>query len=85
MHSIDDLGDEWRSESGFSDHVLRRLLTRRERDDALTIITTNLTKRQFAERYGARITSRIAGSGCWVQLEGEDMRVAEKRAKGGDA
>jgi len=71
---LDDLGTEWASASDFSSHVIRELLERREREMSTTLVTTNLSKQQFADRYGTRLVSRLAGSGGWIKIEGEDMR-----------
>lgn len=72
--ALDDLGTEWASASDFSSHVIRELLERRERERNTTIMTTNLSRQDFANRYGTRIVSRIAGAGKWIQISGDDMR-----------
>lgn len=72
--ALDDLGTEWASASDFSAHVIRELLERRERDNSTTLMTTNLSRREFAQRYGTRLVSRLAGAGGWIQIDGKDMR-----------
>lgn len=68
---IDDLGCEPKNEI---DVALAELLDAREgRAEADTIITTNLTKSALAERYDARLVSRLQ-RGELVALRGRDRR-----------
>ena len=38
------------------------------------IITTNCTQRQFAERYGERITDRMTECAQWASVVGKSLR-----------
>lgn len=72
--AIDDLGREYNDQAGRHLHALTRILERRYEAQLPTVVTTNITKADFAARYGARVADRIAGSGAWIQLEGRSMR-----------
>ena len=56
---LDDMGAEKPSE--FAITTLYIILDRRIRECRKTIITTNLSKEEIAETFGARIASRLAG------------------------
>ena len=71
---LDDLGVEKTSE--WSMQTLYTLVDRRYRDEMKTIITSNMTLDELAERVDDRIASRIAGM-CKVQvLKGKDRRLS---------
>lgn len=57
---IDDLGVEYADKNGHFNSRLDELLSARYDNYKKTIITTNLNSKDFQERYGKRITSRIA-------------------------
>ena len=76
---IDDLGRELPSINmwGTRRDVMREILERRL--DAWphirTYATTNLTREQLEQRYGARVLSRLAGSTLWLPMQGPDRRI----------
>ena len=59
---IDDLGSEYADKNGNFTERLDFILTEREHEYRRTLITTNLNAQAFAERYSARIMSRLAGA-----------------------
>jgi DNA replication protein DnaC len=70
---LDDLGVE--KTSDWSMQTLYTLIDRRYREMMRTIITSNLTLDQLAEKLDDRISSRIAGM-CDIQvLKGKDRRI----------
>jgi len=56
---IDDLGVEYLDKNGYFSHRLDELIDERYSNYRQTIITTNLNARDFQDRYGERVTSRI--------------------------
>lgn len=56
---IDDLGVEYMDKGGHFGHRLDELISDRYDNFRKTIITTNLNKKDFQDRYGARVTDRI--------------------------
>ena len=56
---IDDLGVEYLDKNGHFNHRLDELIDARYSNFRKTIITTNLNKADFKDRYGLRITDRI--------------------------
>ena len=71
---LDDLGRE--QETPWTRERMSTLLDTRYRKQAPTIVTTNLTWKQIAERYGAHIADRMR-EWQWFQVGGVSMR-AEK-------
>lgn len=69
---IDDLGTE--PESPFALSSIYRLLNTRLNNGQSTIISTNLGQKNLAERYEARITSRLLGSFIPYVFKGVDVR-----------
>ena len=49
---IDDIGREYRTHSGFSEVQFGALLRSRSRDRKTTVLTTNLSPKEFSEVYG---------------------------------
>ena len=71
---IDDLGTEFSSQ--FTLSCLYNLLNTRQNRGLSTIISTNLSAEQLAQKYEDRIYSRIIGSGCRIlAFVGRDHRV----------
>ena len=70
---LDDLGAE--KISDWSRAVVFAMLDRRHRNYKKTIITSNLTIKQLAERFDARIASRIAEMGSVLNLGEKDFRL----------
>lgn len=67
---IDDVGTEEKPER--MQAVLERLWNV---SSGRAVITTNLTVADFGDRYGARVASRLAGSGAWARCSDCDMRI----------
>lgn len=74
--ALDDLGAE--KISDWSKEVLYLLIDRRYRNYKPTIITSNLSHKEIAERLDERIASRISEMGIVLDLGKKDRRV-EKR------
>jgi hypothetical protein len=68
---VDDVGTEEKAER--MQAVLERLWNV---SSGRAVITTNLTVADFGDRYGARVASRLAGSGTWARCSDPDMRIA---------
>lgn len=71
--AFDDLGAEKTSE--WSIQTLYTIIDQRYRDMKRTIITSNLSLDEVAEKVGDRIASRIAGMCSILTLSGKDRRV----------
>ncbi len=69
---IDDLGTEYVNE--FSRSVLYNLINSRLLSKKPTIINTNLTMKEIADRYGERIVSRLIGGYNANKFIGNDVR-----------
>jgi hypothetical protein len=67
---VDDVGTEEKAER--MQAVLERLWNV---SSGRAVITTNLTVADFGDRYGARVASRLAGSGTWARCSDPDMRI----------
>lgn len=71
---IDDVGGEL-DQTRMLPALLDLLDSRKSAYNRPTIVTTNLSKKDFAERYkNERLMSRMAESVHWVSLTGEDLR-----------
>jgi DNA replication protein DnaC len=70
---LDDLGPEKSSE--WSIQTLYSIIDRRYRDVRQTLVTSNLTLDEIAEKVGDRIASRIAGMCEVVEIKGKDRRL----------
>lgn len=81
---IDDLGAE--ELTAVTMKVLRAVVSGREANDAVTIFTSNYSRRDFALHVGAkadkvmasRLASRISGMTEMVTFEGEDRRLCRE-------
>ncbi len=73
---IDDLGTEQTNSFVASQlfHVLNERILRQKS----TLISTNLSLGQMADRYSERVVSRITGSYQMLKLIGEDIRIQRK-------
>lgn len=72
---IDDLGVEFNDSKGSFQVDLDELLDLRWRAKNPTVITTNVTKEEFKDRYGLRVYDRARGS-SWANVKGESMRTS---------
>lgn len=70
---IDDIGAE--KTSDFVIEFLYILVNRRYENMKRTVLSTNLSLAEFAERYGDRILSRISEMCILLELKGEDKRI----------
>lgn len=71
---LDDLGAEKTSE--FALQSLYIIIDKRYSEMCPTIITSNLTVDEIAEKVGDRIASRIAGMCRVIELRGRDRRIS---------
>jgi Zn-finger nucleic acid-binding protein len=87
MLVLDDLGAE-RIKTAYSDDwassQLDLLIARRYDGMLPTWFTTNLKRETFAERYGARLFSRLCGNSPFIVATGLDLRVQKGTADAGD-
>ena len=74
---VDDLGTEMPGQ--FTTSALYGLINDRMQSGKPTIISTNLTSEEFAQRYNRQIASRLRGSYVRVPFLGEDIRVVKGR------
>lgn len=85
---LDDIGTEGMAPEFCRDSI-RALLEGRLDSNARTVITGNLTRKQIAERYGDRVTSRLADKARVLVVEAPgapDLRRAKREAEAwGDA
>lgn len=71
---IDDLGKEHRAASGFAETRFGQLLRSRSRQKRTTIITANMTPKEFSEVYGPS-TAQLSKECLFpVKLSAEDVR-----------
>lgn len=64
---LDDLGAEAKTDQ--VSQSIHELIDRRFRDELRTVITTNLSSKDLASRYGDRIFERLVRNGQWVRVE----------------
>lgn len=76
---IDDLGTEFATQ--FSLSVINDVINTRLQKKLPTIINTNLTLRELAEKYTARVSSRLIGCYTMRQFLGQDIRQLKKLSK----
>lgn len=74
---IDDLGAEF--QSSFSNAALGNLINERLYENRPTVISTNLTGKELADRYTERTASRILGEYRKLFFVGEDIRFLKNR------
>ncbi len=79
---LDDLGTEYLDKGGFLLSLIDEIISERHRRDLPTVLTTNNTAAEFAQRYGGRVVDRIRGSGAIVVCDGKSLRGA--RIRGAD-
>lgn len=71
---VNDLGAEFLDGKGMFRSVFDGLVDEYYERGARLVITTNLGKEDLAERYGARVVSRLAEVGTFVRCGDEDLR-----------
>jgi DNA replication protein DnaC len=71
---LDDLGTEYADSKGNYQVDLDELFDVFYGDRKPLIITTNCTKDEFAQRYGARVMDRLRECGSWASIKGESLR-----------
>ena len=74
---IDDLGAEFTSQ--FTTAAIGNLINERLYEKRPTIISTNLSGKELAERYSERTASRILGEYRKLFFVGEDIRFLKNR------
>ncbi|MBQ2899100.1 MAG: ATP-binding protein, partial [Oscillospiraceae bacterium] len=74
---IDDLGAEFPSQ--FTTAAIGNLINERLYENRPTIISTNLSGKELAERYSERTASRILGEYRKLYFVGEDIRFLKNR------
>ncbi len=74
---VDDLGTEMPGQ--FTTSALYSLINDRILAGKPTIISTNLTSEEFAQRYNRQIASRLRGSYVRMPFVGDDIRVMKNR------
>lgn len=74
---IDDLGAEF--QSSFANSAIGNLINERLYERRPTIISTNLSGKELAERYSERTASRILGEYKKLYFVGEDIRFLKNR------
>ena len=74
---IDDLGAEF--QSSFANSAIGNLINERLYENRPTIISTNLSGKELAERYSERTASRILGEYKKLYFVGEDIRFLKNR------
>lgn len=75
---LDDVGQEYRTTSRYSDQLLHRLMRRRVADNKATLITSNLLMPQWLE-YSASIASYLHELGEVATVSGGDARRSRRR------
>ncbi|MCD8012786.1 MAG: ATP-binding protein [Lachnospiraceae bacterium] len=73
---IDDLGTE--QVNSFVASELFRILNERSLRSGSTMISTNLSLAEIADRYSERVVSRITGSYEMLRLIGDDIRIQKR-------
>ena len=69
---IDDLGAEKLCFNKYE--LLEEILFQRHRNNALTMVTTNLTPEEIGKRYGARVYDRLGEMFHMIQWQGKSKR-----------
>jgi len=74
---IDDVGtEESRSNTELGAEAFAQVVNARYKAGLVTHVTTNLGIEELGKRYGDRTVSRLAETCVWVQMTGEDRRLA---------
>lgn len=72
---LDDVGEEAQEKDyGTAHEYFSELVDHADKRGALLVISTNLTKEELAERYGARTIDRLRHNCHFVALKGKSMR-----------
>jgi hypothetical protein len=72
---VDDVGGAYMKPGGMVEALFEELMVVREAEFLQTILTTNLTPKQFRELLGDRVADRIEGTwGVWHSLPGASLR-----------
>jgi hypothetical protein len=71
---IDDLGAERIDDKGWFLSVLDSLVNQVYKGTGRIVITTNLSRLTLAERYGARVESRLSEIAAWARCGAHDLR-----------
>src|SRR4029450_8594365 len=72
---VDDVGGAYMKPGGMVEALFEELIVVREAEFLQTILTTNLTSKQFRELLGDRVADRIEGTwGVWRNLPGSSLR-----------
>lgn len=71
---LDDAGTEYESERGFTTSLIQTLINDRYEECGKTVITCNLTAKDFKAKYGERTADRIRESGRFVVIGGNSVR-----------
>lgn len=71
---VDDLGCEYGDAKGYFNQRLDRLIDARYREELPTLITTNLSAREFKDRYQERVADRIREGGVFFGFRTTSMR-----------
>lgn len=74
---LDDFGVEFLDTKGFLRSLIDEIVQERHRRELLTVITANLSVPEFVERYGRRVSDRIAETGQPVVCLGRSFRTAK--------
>ncbi|MDO4749872.1 MAG: ATP-binding protein [Eubacteriales bacterium] len=75
---LDDLGTEMNT--GFTAGALYTIINGRLVAGKKTVITTNLTADQLANRYGPQLASRLLGDFHRLDFRGKDIRLSRKES-----
>jgi len=75
---IDDPGTEYSDKTGALKSVFDRVIDGRSREERPTLITTNLSRGDFAARYGQRVIDRIEDGGCFLEHTGTNLRRVKR-------
>jgi len=75
---LDDVGAEYSDEKGSFVSDLDELIDTFYGDRRRLVITTNCDGKKFRERYGERITDRLAECGWWEVITDTSMRAATR-------
>lgn len=71
---IDDLGTEFNDAKGFFHQRLDKLINVRYEEGFPTLITSNLSAKDFKERYGERVTDRFREGGAFYEFTAPSLR-----------
>jgi DNA replication protein DnaC len=78
---LDDVGKEYAAKSGWAELVLENLIRKRVRELRPTIITSNLSLKDFRARYQESAFSLLVGSSIPVLMTDDDRRGQQLKNK----